>query len=480
MEATDAATPLVVDVDGTLVNGDLLIEGVARLLTAAPLTLFALPLWLGRGRAALKHRVAAAVPLPPETLALNPAVLDEIATATAAGREVYLASAADARVVAPLVERVGANGYLASDGRTNLAGEAKAEALAARFADGFEYIGDARRDLAVWRRARRAIGVNLSNPLKRKLRALHEDARFLDDDGGASGRPWARTRACLRALRPQQWIKNILVFAPLVAAHGTGAELYLAAAVAFVALSACASAGYVFNDVMDLPHDRLHRHKRHRPIAAGRAPLLVMAGIGAALMAGGVALAFSVSAVTGGLVFLYLLASLAYSLWAKRRVFADVVVLALLYTVRVLIGAAAVSILPSDWFLAFAIFIFLTLAIVKRQTELRGAQTADRTALHGRDYDIEDRVALAALNAASGMASVLVLMLYIHSPEVTAHYARPGFLWLLCPLLIYWLGRVSLLAHRGAVDDDPVAFVLRDRASWWCALVALIALFAAL
>ena len=155
------------------------------------------------------------------------------------------------------------------------------------------------------------------------------------------------------------------MFAPLVAATGTGAELYLAAAVAFVALSACASAGYVFNDVMDLPHDRLHRHKRHRPIAAGRAPLLVMAGIGAALMVGGVALAFSVSAATGGLVLLYLLASLAYSLWAKRRVFADVVVLALLYTVRVLIGAAAVSILPSDWFLAFAIFIFLTLAIVK-------------------------------------------------------------------------------------------------------------------
>ena len=218
------AVPLVVDVDGSLVCGDLLIEGITRLLAATPHRLFALLFWLARGRAAVKRRVAQAVPLPLATLVLNPAVLQEIAAAKAAGREVWLASAADEGVVVPLAESLEATGCLASDGHANLAGQAKAEALVEKFGEGgFDYIGNERRDLAVWKRARRAIGVGLPAGLARAVWALDNEARFLPGPGG-------RPLDGFLALRPHHWIKNALVFLPLVASHQTDAGLYLTAA----------------------------------------------------------------------------------------------------------------------------------------------------------------------------------------------------------------------------------------------------------
>ena len=480
-------TPLVVDVDGSLICGDLLIEGIARLLSVSPLSLFALPFWLAaamaRGRATLKRKIAEVVPLPPATLVLNPAVLKEIAAAKASGVEVWLASAADERVVAPLAETVGAAGCLASDGRTNLAGEAKAAALAARFGErGFDYIGNERRDLAVWKRARRAIGVGLGADLARKVRALDGEARFLPGLGGGR-RDW------FLALRPYQWVKNVLVFVPLVAAHETGAGPYLVAAGVFAALSAVASGTYVLNDLLDLPHDRGHPSKRHRPMAAGKAPLLPMIGIGAALAAGGLALAFWLSAAAGFWVLAYLAVTCAYSLLLKRKIFIDVTTLAMLYAARVLAGAVAVSVALSPWLLAFFLFLFLALAIVKRQGELRTLRRSSRSAPGGRAYVAEDVPVMAALGAASGFASVVILTLYIQSPETGERYARPEFLWLFCPLLLYWLGRMALVAGRGGGDeegdskrvlgnDDPLSFALRDRTSWLTGL-AVLATFAA-
>ena len=479
-----AAAPLVVDVDGSLVAGDLLIEGIARLLSVSPLRLFALPLWLAAavvgGRAGLKRRVAEAVPLPPSTLTLNPAVLGEVAAAKAAGRAVWLASASDVRVVAPLAETVGAEGCLASDGRTNLAGDAKAAALVERFGEGgFDYIGNERRDLAVWKRARRAIGVDPSPGLARKLRALDGEARLLPGPGGG---PLDR----LRALRPHHWIKNVLVFVPLLAAHETDAGSYLVAAGVFAALSAAAGGAYVLNDLLDLPHDRRHPAKRHRPMAAGKAPLLPMIGTGAALAAGGLALAFALSTAAGLWVLAYLAATCAYSLSLKRETFLDVVTLALLYAVRVLAGAAAVSVPVSPWLLAFFLFLFLALAVVKRQGELRALREAGRSEAGGRGYLAEDHLVMAALGAASGFGSVVILTLYIQSPEAAERYARPELLWLICPLLLYWLGRMALLAGRGKEsgrmpgDDDPVVFALRDRTSWLTGLGVLAAFAAAL
>ena len=470
----DATTPLVVDVDGTLVSGDLLIEGAARLIAASPLSLLALPFWLAGGRAALKRKIARAVALPPSTLVLNPAVLDEIAAARAAGREVWLASASDELAVAPLVEAVGAAGCLASDGRTILAGRTKAAALVERFGEkGFDYIGNERRDLVVWKHARRAIGVNLPASLVQAVRALDEEARLLPGLGGGP-------LDCFRALRPHQWVKNMLVFVPLVAAHETQAGLYLVAAGVFVALSACASGTYLLNDLLDLPHDRGHASKRHRPLPAGKVPLLPMMVLGAVLMAGGLAVAFGLSAGAGICVLLYLVVTLAYSLSLKRKLFADVLTLGVLYMVRVLAGGAAVSVTLSPWFLAFFMFAFLALAVVKRQTELHALHESGLPVAGGRAYFAGDLPAMSALGAASAFASVVVLALYVQSPEVRELYARPELLWLICPLLIHWSGRMTLLANRGAVDDDPVVFAMRDRTSWLTGLGILAVLTAAL
>ena len=468
------ASPLIVDVDGSLVGGDLLIEGVARLLARAPHHLFILPFWLAEGRAALKRRVAQAVALPPDTLVLNPAVTDEIAAAKAAGRAVWLASAADELAVAPLAASVGATGYFASDARTNLAGPAKAAVLVERFGEGgFDYVGDERRDLAVWRHARRAIGVNLSASLRRRVRALDAQARFLPGMGGSA-------LDVLRALRPHQWVKNLLVFAPVIAAHETRLESWLLLAGLFAALSACASGTYLLNDLLDLPHDRRHRSKRRRPLAAGTVGLLRAMGIGAALVAAGLATAFWLSAAAGLLLLLYLGVTLAYSLALKRKIFVDVITLAALYTLRVLAGAAAVSVVLSHWFLAFFVFVFLALAIAKRQGELVALREAGKGAVPGRAYVKEDLIVMTALGAASSLASVVVFALFLHSPEVHASYARPALLWGICPLLAYWLGRLALLANRGVVDDDPVVFAMRDRASWLTALGILVVFVAAL
>ena len=470
--------PLVVDVDGTLVRGDLLVEGAVRLLAVSPLGALALPFWAMGGRAALKRRVAEAVSLPRETLVLNPAVVDEIAAARSAGREVWLATAADGLAVAPLVEAVGATGFLASDGRTNLAGDAKAAVLVERFGDGgFDYIGNERRDLSVWKRARRAIGVGLSPRLVGAVRRLDKDALLLPG-------PRIRLRDCFRALRPHQWVKNLLVFVPLVAAHRTDAGSWATAAGLFLALSACASSAYLFNDLIDLPHDRGHRSKRHRPMAAGTAPLLPMAGVGVALAAGGLAVAFLLSAEAGLCALLYLISTLAYSLWLKRKLFIDIVALAGLYDLRVLAGSVAVSVSLSAWFLAFFMFVFLALAAVKRQSELRalsesGSESGPR-APGGRAWTVEDLPALTALGASSSFAAAVVLALYIQSPETGELYALPEFLWLICPLLVYWLGRITLLANRGEVDDDPVVFAITDRTSWLVGLASLGVFVAAL
>ena len=269
----------------------------------------------------------------------------------------------------------------------------------------------------------------------------------------------------VRAMRPHHWIKNLMVFVPLLADHGTDGELYLRLLGVFAAVSACASGTYLLNDVLDLPHDRRHRRKRHRPLAAGRTALPPTVGIGLALVAAGLAAAFGLSVAAGLGVLLYLAVTFTYSLWLKRKTFIDVMAIALLYAIRVLIGAAAVSVTPSPWLLAFSLFVFLAIAIAKRQTELAAGEGAD-----GRAYRAEDGPAMAALGAGSGFATVVVLTLYIQSPEVETRYAQHELLWLVCPLLVHWLGRLTLLAARGEVDDDPLVFAMRDRTSWLTAL----------
>ncbi len=466
----EVSIPLVVDVDGTLVRGGLLSEAVTRLVRVSPRALLSLlfraVLSIVDGGAAVRRKLARLAPPAPATLALDEAVTAEIAAAQQAGRQIWLASGAGGRLVAPLAEAVGAAGWLATDGRTMLVGAARSAVLVERFGEGgFDYVGSRRCDLPVWRRARRAVGVGLSPRLLQAVRTLHGEARLLPGSGG-------RALDYLLALRPHQWIKNLVAFGPLVASHETSPQPYLVAAALFGVLSACASGAYLLNDLLDLPYDRAHPRKRHRPLAAGRLPLLPAGCLGVALVAGGVAAAFGLSAAAGVCVASYVLLTFAYSLALKRRLFVDVAVLALLFTVRTLAGAAAILVPVSSWFLAFAFFVFLALAILKRQSELSGLRAAGGSALPGRAYMVEDRAVLAAFAAASGMASVVVLALYMQSPEVRALYGRPEVLWLVGPLLVTWLGRMTLLADRGALGDDPVLFAVGDRVTWLTVLGA--------
>ena len=459
--APTTAPPLVVDLDGTLIETDLLVESIARLLRQRPLTLLALPLWLLKGRAKLKREVAQRVELDPTTLPYRAALIDYLRAERSTGRPIVLATASDERAAnqvaahLKLFDRV-----LASDGSTNLSGERKRARLVDQFGErGFDYIANESRDLPVWASARKAIVVN-QNP--RLLRAV---AGVADYETAFADRS-ATVRDYLSALRPEHWLKNLLVFVPVFAA-----QLFLSPAlvartfVAFVSFCCCASAGYLINDLLDLQADRRHPQKRQRPFASGRLPLawgLVMAP---ALVLLGCVLAGMLSRLSLGILLLYFVLTLAYSIELKRVALLDILVLASLYTLRIAAGSAAIAVWPSVWLLGFSMFLFTSLAFVKRYAELvimRGIEGDHATA---RGYQLSDAELLASKGTASGYAAVLVLALYIASGAVKTQYSRHELIWLVCPLLLYWLGYLWLIAHRGKMYHDPLVFALRDHTS---------------
>ena len=468
----NASVPLVVDVDGTLVAGDLLLEGAIRLFASSPFAMLRSTLPLLRDRAALKRAISRSS-LSPASLVLNPAVVDEIRTARQSGRPVWLATGADRLAVEPLASQFDVAGVFASNDRVNLVGRAKAEVLVERFGKGgFDYVGNEARDLFVWTLARRAIAVDTPAGLARKIRALRSDARFLPGLG--------KPVDYLRALRPHQWVKNALVFVPVAAAHVVEVLPYLAALGAFAVLCAIASGAYAVNDLLDIQHDRRHASKRLRPVAAGKVRVLPMLALGTGLAVAGTAAALWLSPALGLCALAYIVLALGYSLLLKRAMVLDVIVLALLYVVRVVAGGAAASVPVSPWLLAFSMFFFVSLAVVKRRKELVWVAERGDEALDGRGYVVGDAAVITMLGVASAFGAVLVLALYVQSAEVAVRYARPELLWLVCPLLLYWLGRMLLLANRGAVNDDPVVFALRDRASWITGLLIAAVLLAAL
>ena len=469
----DIDVPLVVDVDGTLLATDLLVEGSLRLLGSSPWSFLRAAVKGLRGRAAWKRAITQMVPLSPESLVLNPAVVDEIESAKRSGRPVWLASGSDELAIEPLAKHVNADGFLASDGSRNLVGNAKAESLVERFGEAdFDYVGNSRQDLPVWRHARRAVAVGASASLKRRIRNLGIDARFCPGLGSP--------RDYLRSLRPHQWVKNTLVFVPAAAAHVVAVETYLAAAAAFVVLSLIASCGYIVNDMLDIGHDRGHPSKQHRPLAAGKVRFLPLLAIGTFLGAAGVGTSFLISPTMATYAVLYLVLAISYSLYLKRAVFVDVIVLASLYVIRILAGGAATDVTVSTWLLAFSLFVFVSLAIVKRRKELADVAARRQQAVLGRGYVPADATVMTTFGAASAIGAVIVLALYTQSPDIAMNYTRPELLWLACPLFLYWLGRLLLLANRGTIDDDPVLFAIRDKASWLTGLLLIAVLAIAL
>jgi 4-hydroxybenzoate polyprenyltransferase/phosphoserine phosphatase len=461
IEALNLKTPLCVDLDGTLVRSDVLLESLVLLIKRNPLYLFLVPLWLLRGKAVLKAEIASRVTLKPAALPYNKEFLEWLRSERASGRSIWLCTAASELLARSVAEHVGLfDGVLASDRTVNLAGTAKAAQLVERFGEGgFDYCGNERRDLAIWKRGSGAIVVNGGTRLEaeasrsvRVVRSFPSRARPL--------------KSIIRALRPHQWAKNVLIVVPLLAAHGVADPGALSAALlAFVAFSLCASSVYLLNDLLDLEADRAHPRKSKRPFAAGDLSLLAGLTLAPILLAAAVLTAAFLPPKFWLVLATYYAFTCAYSFVLKGMVLIDALALAGLYTLRIIAGSAAVAVPLSFWLLLFSVFLFLSLAFVKRFAELDSMRRQQRLRAAGRGYHVEDLSLLQSLGTASGYLSVLVLALYVNSPEVEVLYSHPKVIWMLCVLLLYWISRVWMIAQRGRMHDDPVVFALKDRQS---------------
>jgi 4-hydroxybenzoate polyprenyltransferase len=412
------------------------------------------------GKAALKHRLAQAVDFDPATLPYDDEVLTCIRQAWEDGRPVYLASTSNRRLVETVADHIGMfAGWFASDEDPNLAGHAKAERLVEAFGErGFDYIGNDAADLPVWARAAKAIAIRTPNGIARKLRNVSEDVEHLRHE-----RPTWRTWAKL--IRVHQYAKNALVFLPLLTSHRFEWDAAMQASLAFVAFCLCASSVYIINDLVDLQADRRHRSKCRRPLASGAVPLVHGLLAVPVLFVAALLVASLVSLPFLGVLLGYFAVTTAYSFVLKRKMLVDVMTLATLYSVRVLGGAVAIDVVVSKWLLGFCMALFVSLALMKRYVELAARSDAKLPDPSNRDYRTGDLEVVSALAAAAGFNAVTVFALYISSDAVHQLYRRPEVLWLICPVLIYWIGRALMLAHRREMDDDPVIFALKDRAS---------------
>lgn len=449
------AVPLFVDVDGTLLRADLSLESFVRVLRSGLVLALGLLLALLRGRAAAKTFAARHDPIDPAVLPYRREVLDLIAAARAEGRPVILASASHWRPVAAIARHLGlTDPVLASNCRRNLKGAAKLAAIRALIGQGtpFDYAGDSAADRPLWRAARQGWTLGLM-PTDGSACRL----------GAPPPRPFA---ALLKAMRPHQWAKNALVLVPLFMSGQFLEPLLIAKAViAALAMSAIASAIYLINDLLDIDADRAHHSKWQRPLAHGDLTipaalgwsiLLGLGGLITGWVAGGAMLALWLMA--------YMALSLAYSFRLKAAMVADALSLAMLYTIRIWIGGAAVGVSISYWLLLFSIFLFLSLAYLKRYIEVRAGADA-RLLVKGRGYVGGDADLVMVSGVAAGMVAILILALFAHEPEAIAAYAEPDLLLLICLPLLYWLNRIWIMARRGEVEGDPVAFAIRDRRS---------------
>jgi 4-hydroxybenzoate polyprenyltransferase len=464
--------PLCVDLDGTLVKTDTFAQALLLLIRTRPATLLSIPDWAANGLAAFKQRVAQEIQLDPAALPYHFALLTFLKGERAKGRELILVTASDRLPARAVAEYLGLfSDVMASDGMINLKAGRKRDALIARFGEkNFDYAGNATDDLAVWEAAAGIIAVNPCAPVRRALK--NQPVQIFED------RP-PKWKVWLKALRVHQWTKNVLIFLPMLLAHElTTPELYIKAVLAFFAFSFAASAIYVFNDLLDLHADQHHPRKKNRPFAAGNlslvaaviaVPVLIFLSLlTARLLPGGFT----------GILFVYLLITTLYSWRLKQLVLLDVMTLAGLYAVRIFAGTAAYGVETSTWLIALSIFLFFSLAMVKRYAELREASQGHSGAVRvrGRGYCEADLPRLAGFGAGSGCISVLVLALYINSDKVVQFYNNPALLWLLCPLLLYWIARVWLLASRGELSDDPLDFAARDPQTWIIGMLSVIVL----
>ncbi len=457
----DSDTYLFVDLDGTLIHTELLFESLLRLIRRNPLYLAVIPFWLLRGRAWLKHQLARRVQIDPAGLPYNEEFLTWLRQQRTGGRAMTLISASNQLYVDAVSENLGLfEAAVGSDAETNLKSRRKLRRIEAIAGGGdFAYAGDSRADLPIWSRAKQIVMVNCAPAVSRRFASRENDVLNF----GSAG---AVFRPLLRAIRPHQWLKNTLLFVPLILSHQlTQPELLFASAIGFIGFCLCASSVYLLNDMLDLDSDRAHRTKRKRPFATGELPLAAGFVAAPALLAG----AFLVSSVLPAdfrlALLIYWLLTCLYSFALKRIFLVDVAALATLYALRVAAGAEAIEVVTTNFLIAFSLCFFLGLALVKRVTELVNLQSQATEDINGRAYRRSHEPLLSAIGGLASIMAVVVFAFYINAPATTRLYGSPLILWLICPLLVVLLGRIWRLARAGRLHEDPVLFAVEDRFS---------------
>jgi 4-hydroxybenzoate polyprenyltransferase len=464
---TDAV--IAVDLDGTLTLTDTLHESVLCLLRDNPVNVLALPFWLLGGKAALKAKVADRVDLDISTLPYNSELIEWLKEERTAGKRTVLCTATDIRVAQAISDHLGLfDEVLASDGEKNNAGTNKRAALEAKYGvKGYDYAGNSATDMAVWAGARQAIVVNASDTIAKQAAQVATVSKLFPPQAVMLSH-W------LKMLRVHQWLKNLLLFVPLLAAHQISNIQSLSTLIlAFVSFSLCASAVYMANDLLDLESDRKHPRKRRRPFASASVPIKVGVLLAPLLAIASLSLGLIVGTAFTAWLVVYFLLTCAYSLWLKRLALIDCLTLAALYTLRIIAGATAVAITLSFWLLVFSVFIFSSLAFVKRYAELQVQTQAGNSHAHGRGYAVTDAPLVQTLGITAGYAAVLVLALYLNDETVVTLYAQPQLIWFAVLLMLFWVSWVWMKAHRGEMHDDPIVFAIKDKAS--LAVAALIA-----
>ncbi len=455
--------PLVVDLDGTLLRSDLLIETGMAFVRNHPFHIHKMAGWLVRGKIELKSRLAKSAHIDVSVLPYNAAVLEMITDARKENRKIVLATASYHTLAEQIADHLQLfDLVLATNSERNLTALKKKNVLIEHFGEfGFDYVGNSLDDISVWSSARHAYVVDPERGVQRKALALGNVKQIIHSNESIS-------KNCISAIRIHQWMKNALIFVPLLAAHQLmNPSLIWKGIIAFILFGLCASSVYILNDLLDLADDRHHHTKKNRAFASGRLP--IKAGVIAFPLLLGVSFTGAALLLPWNFIatlLIYYALTLAYSLYLKRQMAIDVIALATLYTLRIIAGAAALSLALTFWMLAFSMFMFLSLALVKRYAELREARINGRTAkTRGRGYYPDDLEMISSLGASSGYLAVMVLSLYIHDQATINLYSHPQIIWLACPLLLFWITRVWMLTHRGHIHEDPVVFAIRDRVS---------------
>ncbi len=465
--------PLCVDLDGTLIRSDVLLESILNIIIRKPYLLLCFPLWLSRGKAWFKHKVAENASIAPELLPYNQELLDYLREQKKHGRALILATASNSKPATEISAHLNIfDDIIASTSDNNMSGSNKLAEMTRRFGEKkFSYAGNAAIDLDIWPHCEESIVVNSNAKVSAKASTTANVTLEVGRKPGVFSQ-------LLRATRVYQWPKNLLLFVNLAMAHQLGDEqLLIQTTLAFIAFSLCASSVYLTNDLCDLRADRQHKTKKERPFASGKlsigwgfclAPLLLLMAL---LLSSQLPILFTYT------LCIYYLTTLAYSFLLKKIAIIDVIVLAGLYTLRIVAGAAVMGVFPSFWLMAFSMFLFMSLAVAKRYSELYSLQDSQSKSIQRRGYYSGDAETLSSLGVTSGYMAILVLALYIDSENIIKLYTHPELIWLLCPILMYWISRIWLLARRGILDQDPVLFAIRDNKSYMVAAIVFLVIW---